>query len=722
VENSTIVLWVRYFNILSTTVMAFFAIYGIIAVFLKKSSLNIFRRNQFITAFCAAALLALALEATVFNPGYYLKYFADGETQVLEISPDDSTKYLTSDGTLVENIYETKNDSTKIAAGMAFNNLNRRITSVYIEPVFDVNAEKIEIMIVMTDKNSTNTIKRTYFKGLPDGGYIPLYNCGTVSELKVVFQGKLSQAVLNKQIPFYFSGLRLFVVSCLFFAVIILISKKLRTVAAYFLFEYKFDPSNKKQNLIYVFSAAAVLLFSCICAFTSTSKVFKEYLPDRQYNQFLVDAIIGGRTYLDYGNPELLRIADRPYDLRWLEKNGFKRDIVWMSDWAYYESKHYCYFGVVPAIILYVPYKMITGNYLSNNAGIFIFVSITIILLAMLWRHCVRKYMPNINFVFYLLSFLTLFFASGLFVPLRFTRFYSIVSSAGFMFVIAGIFLLLKSVEREKLCHIKVFFACLCLALAVGCRPNLAIVSLIVPVILWRYRSLKLALVILIPYILIAIPLCYYNYIRFGSILDFGFKYNMTSLNTAAHSLLNPIGKSLGVFFAYISYLFALNHYSLFFPYAETHPVVNFELAITRFYDKGCGMINFPIVFCLFIFAKDIFSKVKPQTFILSSIFLIIAAILIFLDSLLVGFSGRYMIDFAFFIILPSIFCAWYWCGGQTCDYVNKPRLKTVYVLFTISILVGLLLFAGDISNDQSPSNAALYRYLQMSLGIPGTV
>jgi len=721
VENSTIVLWIRYFNILFTTVMAFFAFYGVITIFGKKLSINIFRGRAFAQAFCAAALAAFALEVTVFNSGYYLKYFADGEVSVLEISPDDSTRYLTSDGTLVENIYKQKADSTKVGVGMVFKNLNRRVTSIYIEPVFDAAVEHINIQVITTDEQSAKIAMRTLFKGLPHGSYIPLHDCGKLSELKVILNGKLSQTVLNKQIPFYFSGLRLFVVSCLFFAVIILISKKLRAATAYILFEYKFDPLNKKQNIIYAFAVMSVLLFSCICAFTSTSKAFNEYIPDRQYNMFLVDAIIGGRTYLDYGNPELLLIAERPYDLKWLERNGFKREVVWMPDWAYYEGKHYCYFGVVPAIILYVPYKMITGNYLSNNAGIFLFISIAVILLAMLWRHCVRKYMPNINFVFYLLAFLTLFFASGLFVPLRFTRFYSIVSAAGFMFVIAGIFLLLKSVEREKPCCLKVFFACLCLALAVGCRPNLAIVSLIVPVILWRFRSLKLALIILIPYIIIAIPLCYYNYIRFGSILDFGFKYNMTNLNTAAHSLLNPIGKSLGVFFAYISYLFALNHYSLFFPYAETHPVTNFALTITRFYDKGCGIINFPIVFCLFIFVKDIFSKIKPQTFILSSTLLIIAAILIFLDSWLVGFSGRYVIDFAFFIVLPSIFCAWRWCSRQT-DYVIKPRLKTVYILFTVSILVGLLLFVGQISNDASPSNAALYHYLQISLGIPGTV
>jgi hypothetical protein len=409
------------------------------------------------------------------------------------------------------------------------------------------------------------------------------------------------------------------------------------------------------------------------------------------------------------------------------------------------------------------------------------FIAISIILMAMLWRHCVRKYMPNMNFVFYLLSFLTLFFASGLFTPLRFTRFYSIVLAAGFMFIIAGILLLLKSIDRKNQplgnvskypsrggvdakrtgwfissrakerpprpighpCaggefqegspnnasnnpnHLMVFFSCLCFALAVGCRPNLAFVSVVlVPIILWRYRSLKLALTILAPFIMVAIPLCWYNYIRFDSVFDFGVKYNMTNLNIGAHSLLNPLGKFLNVLSAFMSYLFTFNYYPIFFPFVETVPG-HFRgiVSIPQFYDKGCGMINFPIVLCLLILAKNIFAKAKPQIFRLSLLFLFAAAIQIFLNSYIIGFSVRYITDFAFLIILPSIFCAWYWCCGQTqqkCGYISKSRLKIVYVLLTVSIFVGLFLFAGQVSNDPSPGNPTLYRYLQTSFSLLG--
>ena len=764
-ENATITLLIRNFDVLATTVMGFFAVYGVITIFGRKLSINIFRGRVFAQTFCAASLLAFALEAAVFNFQHYLKYFSDGEFYTIEISLKDSTTVLTSDGTLAELIFSDtdttgkvnsaedslaakvsstenngavvtalaaiplvmeggKKDSTRLPNGIFFKNLDRRITSVYIKPIFNDTTTWMDVGIVWKDNANANYgHSQTIYKGLPFTNYIFVQGCGKFSELKVYFSGDISEVAVNRQAPLNFSGLRLFAVSCLLFAAIVFARKKLRAKAAYFLFEYRFDPSNKRQNLIYIFSVILLLFFSWLCAFTSEPKVAREHQPYQQYNKFLVDALLAGKTQLDFGNPEKLLEAERPYDNAWLNNNGYEPGVDWAHDWAWYKGKFYCYFGIVPAVLLYVPYKVFTDNYLSNHAGIFLFMAVAVVFMALLWRHCVRRYMPNTRFVFYLLSFFALFFASGLFGPLRFTRFYSIVSSAGFMFVVAGAFLLLKSIEREKTNLRALFFACLCLALAVGCRPNLLLASLMVPAFLWKRRSWELLALVAVPYVMVAIPLCLYNYARFGSIFDFGFKYNMTTLNTAAHSLLDPIGKTINVFIASISYLFTVNVYSFMFPYVNSIPQHTwFKYAIVKFHDKGCGMINFPIIFCLFYFVKSIFVRRKSGTFLMSSTFLIIAAILIFLDSLLVGFSGRYTIDFAIFILLPSLFCAYHLCDEQVCDYRRVFRLKAVYVMLAFSIFVGLALFATSITNDATFGDPALYRYLQVSLGIPGTV
>ena len=760
-ENATITLLIRNFDVLATTVMGFFALYGVITVFGKKLSINIFRGRVFAQAFCVASLVAFALEGIVFNFPHYLKYFSDGECYITEVSLKDSTTLLTSDGTLAELIFPdkdtTKNttgkiksaedngaavtalakitltkeggekdsakDSTRLPIGVAFKNLDRRITSLYVKPVFDSTSDSKYINFRWTDEAGTLGRTMTIYKGLPFTNHTSFNLCGKISEFKVYFSGDISDVVLNRQVPFYFSGLRLFVLSCLFFAAIVFVRKKLRAKAAYFIFEYRFNPLSKRQNLAYVFSVVSLLIFAWFCAFTSETKESLEFPLYRQYNKYLVDALLAGQTHLGFGNPKKLLEAERPYDIRWLEDNGYKPTVDWAGDWAWYKGKFYCYFGIVPAVILYVPYKVFTGNYLSNHAGIFLFMAVAVIFMASLWRHFTERYMPNARFAFYLFSFFALFFAGGLFGPLRFTRFYSIVSSAGFMFVIAGIFLLLKSIENEKTKLKTLFFACLCFALAVGCRPNLVFVSLMVPALLWKRHSWKLLALVAVPYIMVAIPLCYYNYIRFGSIFDFGFNYNFTTLNTGALSLMDPIGKVIRIFVSSMSYLFSVNTYSITFPYVDCIPQhAWFKYSVTHFHDKTSGMINFPIIFCLFYFVKSIFAKRKPDTFLMSSIFLIIAAIIIFLDSFLVGISGRYIIDFAIFILIPSIFCAYHLCDEQVCDYRKVFRLKAVYVMLIFSILVGLALFATSITNDATFGDPALYRYLQVSLGIPGTV
>lgn len=776
--TSHIALLINYFNILSTTIMAFFAIYGAIAIFAKKSHLNIFRRNLFIQSFCVAALFAFVLEATLFNFPYYFKYFADAELHTLEVSPSDSTIILTSDGTLAEKFTDKDSTSRDSAAvvlvsaansvsndasvvdiaavdtaldkkgngdkdsisrwgGVVFKKLDRRVTSVFIEPVFD-STEIIAAAIKLVDKAGNHMRVVTIHKGLPQTNHIPIGACGKVSELRVMLSGTnaaagASRIAINEQIPLYFSGLRLIVVSLLCFMIIAVVYKPLREKAAYYLFDYCFDPSNRKQSAVYILSVALLILFSWVCVYTS---VVKDTTQAQQYNKYLVEAIIAGRCNLEAGNPEKMLKAAEPYNVRWLIENKYVVGEDWMADWIYYKGKFYCYFGAAPALALYVPYTLITGNDLSNHGGIFIFAAFSIVLLARLWRFLVRKYMPDVRFVFYLLSFLALFFASGWFCPIRFTRFYSIVAAGGFMFVIGGLLLLFEAVDGidghsaggKPDCS-KLFFASMCLALAVGCRPNLLFASLMVPVILWRYKIWRYIPYIAVPYIAVAIPICLYNHARFGSIFDFGFNYNLTNLNTAAWGLLNPIGKLINTFNASLSYLFSVNRYSFFFPYVEYVPQHDrFFWDIIQFYDRGYGMINFPIVFCLFFFFKGIVVKAeRPKTFYLSAAFLSIAAILILVNSYLAGFSGRYAFDFAVFIILPSLFCAYYWCSGGGAQSLEnripvRVRQKIVYVLLTLSILVGLFLFATTVTNESMSGNPALYRYLQQSLIFMGVV
>jgi hypothetical protein len=683
---------------------------------------------MFLSAFCVASLFAFAVEVVCFNYKHYLKYFAGGEICTTEVSAQNPTILLTTDTVVAEIVIGDKSEDMVGASGVVFKNLDRRVASVFVQPIFN-RLEQIEMRIKWTDEESTRELTKKLYKGLPHENYTAIQLCGNVSELTIMFPEKIffdeiSQIAVNRQIPFYFSGLRLWVVSLLFFAIILFVYKPLRAKTAYYLFEYKFDHANKKQNLVYVSLVILAIIFSGFCVYTSISEQTSNTPMNHQYNRYLVDAFIAGRTNIDFGHPEKLLNAQRPYDYYWLFSNGYEWGVDWAWDIAYYNGKYYTYYGPVAAALLYLPYKIVTGKYLSHRTGIFVFAAVSVIFLALLWRFLVKKYMPNARFAFYLLSFLTLFFVSHLSAGLRYPAVWLIVQVAGFAFIVAGTFLLLKSVDKENTNYLQLFFACLCLALTVGCRVNMVLVSVLVPAVLWKRRSWKLAMFISIPYIMVAVPLCLYNYARFDSIFEFGQKYCTALINGTAVNLLNPLGTIHRMFITFTHYLFRPYIYSLHFPFVELVPPKGLTTSYLGFlwgYNSGGGLINFPILFCLTYLFKNIFNKDKPDGLRLSSIFLIVAVAMIVLYSKVGIFHGRYLLDCAVFFVLPSLFCAYYWCGDRDNSGMrqNEARLRIIYCLFTASIFVGLFLFVTGVDHiDMHYYDPALYRYLEYSLGI----
>jgi len=725
--SSTIALIIRYFNIASTVVLAVFAIYGLIVIFGGKSRFNTLRGKMFLSAFCVASLLAFAVEAVCFNYKHYLKYFADGEFHTMEVSPRDPTVILTSDGVTAK-ILINKSDNTINECGVTFTNIDRRVTSVFVQPIFN-NLEHFDVRIRWTDEENTRELTKTLYKALPHENHAAVQTCGNVSELTIMFPGRIffeevSQIAVNRQIPFYFSGLRLLVVSLLFFAIILFVYRPLREKAAYYLFEYKFDPVNKKQNLVYAGLVVLTIAFSGICVYTSITEEYSDTPQNLQYNRYLVDAFIAGRTNIDFGHPEKLLNAQRPYDCYYLISNGYELGEDWAWDIAYYKGKYYTYYGVVPVALLYLPYKLVTGNYLSHRTGVFVFAFIAVVFLALLWRFLVKKYMPTARFAFYLLSFLALFFVSHLSAGLRYPAIWLIVQVAGFAFLVAGTFLLLKSVDKENTNYLQLFFACLCFALSVGCRPNMVIASIMVPAVLWKRRSWKAAVFILIPYIIVAIPMCAYNYVRFDSIFQFGQKYCIAIINDTATYLMNPLGKIHRMFITFVHYFCRPYVYSLHFPFVELVPPKGLTTSALGFiwvYNSGGGLINFPILFCLFYLFKNILKKDKPDGLRISAVFLTVAVAMILVYSKICIFHGRYLLDCAVFFALPSLFCAFYWCGdGLRAGLCHgATRLKIVYALLAASVFVGLFLFVTGVDHiDMHYYDPALYRYLEYSLGI----
>jgi hypothetical protein len=390
------------------------------------------------------------------------------------------------------------------------------------------------------DEESTRVREVKIFNFSPYSHYIPMVTHGPVSDLYVFSEDDIhiKSITVNPVIPMKIVSLRMVLLSLLLSLFGLVLHRKTRPILSTFLFDMPLDKHSKKQGMIYWGMVSSIILF---CLFTAyTTHLFhqenEERLDHKIYHS-LTDAFLEGRLSLDKEvTPELLN-NPRPYD----PAERIQRNTFYAWDAAYYDGKYYCYFGVVPVLLIFLPFKWITGQHLPTFMGVFVFSALTCVLLALLWQEMVRRFMQRMPFFFHLLGALTLILCAGVALLCRRTLTYEVVVAATLMFSMLGFLLLLKLYQDSRISCGKVFGGAFALALAVGCRPTAVFLSLLVPVFLWHMFKMlpggktdkikylgKIALCILIPYTAVALPLMWYNEARFGSVVDFGADYQLT--------------------------------------------------------------------------------------------------------------------------------------------------------------------------------------------------
>lgn len=250
---------------------------------------------------------------------------------------------------------------------------------------------------------------------------------------------------------------------------------------------------------------------------------------DAYYN-LLVQGFRAGQLSLDKEVPPgLARLAD-PYDP--VANHTYRLLPYRLMDLSYYKSRLYLYFGVTPALLLYWPFLMVTGRYVFDRQAVTIFCSMGFLasvgLLYALWR----RYFAAVNGAVVTVCAVALGLATGVPVLLPRSEIYEVAISCGYMLgmlTLVGIWCALHEPERRRgwLATASVAYG-----LAVGARPSLLFgaVILLVPVAQsWRERRPIGGVVAAAvgPITLIGLGLMGYNFLRFGSPFDFGFRYQL---------------------------------------------------------------------------------------------------------------------------------------------------------------------------------------------------
>ncbi len=299
-------------------------------------------------------------------------------------------------------------------------------------------------------------------------------------------------------------------------------------------------------------------------------------LGPRQYDyyNYLVSGFRKGSLALDITVPPALIAAKNPYDPAGRPAGIAPHDV------SYFKGHYYLYFGVVPVVTLFWPFRILAGCDLSMTYAAIAYEVGAWCLVAWLWLRIVRDHFPRAGLTTQLSGLLALGIAGGQLVVARRTSFWEIPIEAGYFYLVctaAASYLALESAHRRRWLAVAGFS----LGLAIGCRPTLVGagpgLALVVIAVAGRsrlegdkalWRRLLLALAAAgIPFLAVFGALLAYNFARFGNPLEFGLGYQLTATEnqtTTRHFSANY------VLFNWRTYFLSVPSWGRYFPFV--HP------------------------------------------------------------------------------------------------------------------------------------------------------
>ncbi|WP_339562904.1 glycosyltransferase [Bifidobacterium thermophilum] len=334
------------------------------------------------------------------------------------------------------------------------------------------------------------------------------------------------------------------------------------------LWKVRADPHARVQRVAFI----VVMTVIGVCSFAAAGVLAAQARPlvfhtaggyTYDFDQYghVADALLHGRLSLDLKVPEAFADSANPYDpaLRELLLDRGVSPIYW--DYAFYKGHWYSYFGVIPALLLFVPYQAVSalwsrgGAMLPSASAVLVFMFGFLLFASLLMVRVLRRVAPRISLAALGMAWATLLLGSNAgYLWLR-TNFYSVPIAASLMLTMLGLWLWTcaqRDVDGPKLWHVGeapglsipyLAAGSACIAANIGCRPTFALSALLIfPMFRSQIRELGRMLrhrrvtrsawvapaAVVVPALMVSIPVFVLNTLRFGSPLNFGNRYQIT--------------------------------------------------------------------------------------------------------------------------------------------------------------------------------------------------
>lgn len=416
---------------------------------------------------------------------------------------------------------------------------------------------------------------------------------------------------------------------------------------------------NQAALLSCALSCMAAILFWALCSSSEigTHIAYPLQAGAEYYQPYIqqFDAFMKGQLHFDVEVGADLLALENPYSPS--ERDG----IYYLFDRAFFEGEYYSYFGIAPILVVYYPFYLLTNALPVDSTVMGVFALLTALFLPLAVIEWAKLLKADMRPWFAAVCAVGAYFASmALLIQRGRTPFYYIASAAGMAFVSAFSFWILKALGSKKpFARI----ACMVLAGVSFALGFLSRINSVLPaafvvaafVIIYFIKSIKAKKFgsFFAEMAALALPVAgavafslYYNFIRFGDILQFGTDYQLTVANASLYEI-----SAGGIFPSLFHYFLQPFEFSAQFPFITFSYLPLSDYGKTVYIDSSFGIFALPFMLSLLL-APVLYKskKISKNGKALLTVSLLALVITAFADFCLGGVIFRYTAD----ISLPA--------------------------------------------------------------------
>ena len=621
-------------------------------------------------------LISMLCEVFIFNYKTFFMALPQGATYKISEVIDSSQFELKEDGTYVSKVANPY---------IEIKNINLKTKTIYFD-ADDLNGYRVVSRIQFKDAtrakyyHDTDTYNAqgvTYpentnlifeiFDGSTKSKYKELDLFGETIDLKItvsVGSGsvfRFGDIKSNDRIPFHASYLR----------TVLLFSLMLSIYLFVMLFKYRDKvKENKALNIGLKAGITFIALGVVVFIYGYIYGNFSDFMITNgsQISQELVDMIKAKQVSLLMKPSAKLKDLANPYGPQ--ERYG----VSYAWDHLYYNGKYYSYYGLTPVFMLFLPFNLITGKYLNDCYGVLLFSLIGTLFTSLVYFKLQKKYFKDLPLAFSLAGFVILFASCGILNNLTRPYFYEVSTSCGNMCMMIALYFMIKAnliTKEEKLRPVMLGFASLFMGLAVLARPTFVLFAVVFALygVVRVIQDFKISsgwknafniMMLVLPIGLLAGMQCVYNYLRFGSLFEFGIKYSLTINDfTRTEPRFNLMLNSI------YNFLFAVPSYKATGWFIEPHAqFFHTGYYFSETYDAIGLFYRVPVILLVFLLpftVKDKSWKEKGIWIIKYFVPLFVIPFVLVMLTWESGFATRYYSDFAWAMVLLGLFVFFYY-------------------------------------------------------------